>query len=113
MASWKLAPAIAAGCTCVLKPAEQTPLTMMEVANWFEELGPPPGVVNIVNGFGETTGAALVAHPGVDKIAFTGSAAVVQIIDKSAPDTLKRVTLDLSGKSPNIFFDGAACEDAL
>src|SRR5207245_7419731 len=75
MASWKLAPAIAAGCTCVLKPDEQTPLTMMEVANWFEELGLPPGVINIVNGLGETTGAALVAHPAVDKIAFTGSAA--------------------------------------
>src|SRR5258706_8932070 len=63
MASWKLAPAIAAGCTCVLKPAEQTPLTMMEVANWFEELGLPPGVVNIVNGFGETAAAPLRGHP--------------------------------------------------
>src|SRR6266480_2538451 len=80
MASWKLAPAIAAGCTCVLKPAEQTPLTMMEVANWFEELGLPPGVVNVVNGMGETAGAALVAHPGVDKIAFTGSAAGSRIL---------------------------------
>src|SRR5437899_11802146 len=84
MASWKLAPAIAAGCTCVLKPAEQTPLTMMEVANWFEELGLPPGVINIVNGFGETTGAALVAHPGVDKIAFTGSATVGKMNIKNA-----------------------------
>src|SRR5436189_25270 len=98
MASWKLAPAIAAGCTCVLKPAEQTPLTVMEVASWSEELGFPPGVVNIVNGFGETTGAALVAHPGVDKIAFTGSAAVGKMIVKSAADTLKRVTLELGGK---------------
>jgi betaine-aldehyde dehydrogenase len=113
MASWKLAPAIAAGCTCVLKPAEQTPLTMMEVASWFEELGLPPGVVNIVNGFGETAGAALVAHPGVDKIAFTGSAAVGKIIVKSAADTLKRVTLELGGKSPNIFFDGADWEAAV
>jgi betaine-aldehyde dehydrogenase len=113
MASWKLAPAIAAGCTCVLKPAEQTPLTMMEVAGWFEELGFPPGVVNIVNGFGETAGAALVAHPGVDKIAFTGSAAVGKIIVKSAADTLKRVTLELGGKSPNIFFDGADWEAAV
>src|SRR6266853_197262 len=113
MASWKLAPAIAAGCTCVLKPAEQTPLTMMEVANWFEELGFPPGVINIVNGFGETAGAALVAHPGVDKIAFTGSAAVGKIIVKSAADTLKRVTLELGGKSPNIFFDGADWEAAV
>src|SRR5260370_2281798 len=113
MASWKLAPAIAAGCTCVLKPAEQTPLTMMEVASWFEELGLPPGVVNIVNGFGETAGAALVAHPGVDKIAFTGSAAVGKIIVKSAADTLKRVTLELGGKSPNIFFDAADSEPAV
>jgi betaine-aldehyde dehydrogenase len=113
MAAWKLAPAIAAGCTCVLKPAEQTPLTMMVVANWFEEVGLPPGVVNIVNGLGETAGAALVAHPGVDKIAFTGSAAVGKIIVKSAADTLKRVTLELGGKSPNIFFDGADWEAAV
>ncbi|HEU0367599.1 MAG TPA: aldehyde dehydrogenase family protein, partial [Candidatus Acidoferrum sp.] len=89
MAAWKLAPAIAAGCCCVLKPAEQTPLTALEFANYFEQAGLPPGVVNIVNGFGETAGAALVAHPGVDKIAFTGSAAVGKIIVKSAADTLK------------------------
>ncbi|POA76946.1 betaine-aldehyde dehydrogenase, partial [Pseudomonas sp. FW305-E2] len=91
---WKLAPAIAAGCTCVLKPAEQTPLTALEFANWFEECGLPAGVVNVVNGMGETAGAALVAHPQVDKIAFTGSAAVGKIIVKSAADTLKRVTLE-------------------
>src|SRR5215470_5222018 len=93
MAAWKLAPAIAAGCCCVLKPAEQTPLTAMEFANWFDEVGLPPGVINIVNGYGESAGAALVAHPNVDKIAFTGSAAVGKIIVKSAADTLKRVTL--------------------
>ena len=87
MAAWKLAPALAAGCTCILKPAEQTPLTALEFANWFTEVGLPPGVVNIINGFGETAGAALVAHPGVDKIAFTGSAAVGKIIVKSAADT--------------------------
>jgi betaine-aldehyde dehydrogenase len=113
MAAWKLAPALAAGCTCVLKPAEQTPLTALEFANWFEEVGLPPGAVNIVNGFGETCGAALVAHPGVDKIAFTGSAAVGKLILKSAADTLKRVTLELGGKSPNIFFDGADWEAAV
>src|ERR1700680_2404628 len=113
MAAWKLAPALAAGCTCVLKPAEQTPLTALEFANWFAEVGLPPGVVNIVNGFGETCGAALVAHPGVDKIAFTGSAAVGKVIVKSAADTLKRVTLELGGKSPNIFFDGADWEAAV
>jgi betaine-aldehyde dehydrogenase len=113
MAAWKLAPAIAAGCTCVLKPAEQTPLTALEFANWFEEAGLPPGVVNIVNGFGETAGAAIVAHPNVDKIAFTGSAAVGKIIVKSAADTLKRVTLELGGKSPNIFFPDADWEAAV
>ena len=113
MAAWKLAPALAAGCTCVLKPAEQTPLTALEIANYFEEVGLPPGVVNIVNGLGETAGAALVAHPGVDKIAFTGSAAVGKLIVKSAADTLKRVTLELGGKSPNIFFPDADWEAAV
>jgi betaine-aldehyde dehydrogenase len=113
MAAWKLAPAIAAGCTCVLKPAEQTPLTALEFANYFEEAGLPPGVVNVVNGFGETAGAALVAHPGVDKIAFTGSAAVGKTIVKSAADTLKRVTLELGGKSPNVFFADADWEAAV
>src|SRR6202049_2982087 len=113
MAAWKLAPALAAGCTCILKPAEHTPLTALEFANWFEEVGLPPGVVNIINGFGETAGAALVAHPGVDKIAFTGSAAVGKIIVKSAADTLKRVTLELGGKSPNIFFAEADWEAAV
>src|ERR1700719_1707658 len=113
MAAWKLAPALAAGCTCVLKPAEQTPLTALEFANWFEEVGLPPGAVNIVNGFGETCGGALVAHLGVDKIAFTGSAAVGKIIVKQASDTVKRVTLELGGKSPNIFFADADFEAAI
>jgi betaine-aldehyde dehydrogenase len=113
MAAWKLGPAIAAGCACILKPAEQTPLTALEFANWFEEAGLPPGVVNIINGYGETCGAALVTHPGVDKIAFTGSAAVGKIIVKSAADTLKRVTLELGGKSPNIFFADADWEAAV
>src|SRR5437667_2166995 len=113
MAAWKLAPALPAGFTCVLKPAEQTPLTALEIAPWFEEAGFPPGVVNIVNGMGEIAGAALVAHPGVDKIAFTGSAAVGKVIVKSAADTLKRVTLELGGKSPNIFFEGADWEAAV
>ncbi len=113
MAAWKLAPAIAAGCCCVLKPAEQTPLTAMEFANWFEEVGLPPGVVNVVNGIGEVTGAAIVAHPGVDKIAFTGSAAVGRIIVRGAAETLKRVTLELGGKSPNVFFADADWEAAV
>ena len=113
MAAWKLAPAIAAGCCCVLKPAEQTPLTALEFANSFEEVGLPPGVVNVINGLGEVTGAAIVAHPGVDKIAFTGSAAVGKVIVKGAADTLKRVTLELGGKSPNIFFADADFEAAI
>ena len=113
MAAWKLAPALAAGCTCVLKPAEQTPLTALEMANWFDEVGLPPGVVNIITGFGETCGAPLVQHPDVNKIAFTGSAAVGKIIVKQAADTVKRVTLELGGKSPNIFFADADFEAAI
>jgi len=113
MAAWKLAPALAAGCTCVLKPAEQTPLTILEVAGWLEEIGFPPGVVNIVTGFGETAGAPLVAHPGTDKIAFTGSASVGRVILRSAADQIKRVTLELGGKSPNIFFADADFEAAI
>jgi betaine-aldehyde dehydrogenase len=113
MAAWKLAPALAAGCTCVLKPAEQTPLTMLKLAGWLAECGVPAGVVNVVTGLGETAGAAIVAHPDVDKIAFTGSAAVGKIIMKSAADTLKRVTLELGGKSPNIFFADADFEPAI
>jgi betaine-aldehyde dehydrogenase len=104
MAAWKLAPALAAGCTCILKPAEQTPLTILELAKSFNEIGLPPGVVNIVTGYGIHTGAPLVAHPGVDKIAFTGSSATGKQILKSAADTIKRVTMELGGKSPNIFF---------
>jgi len=107
MAAWKLAPALAAGCACVLKPAEQTPLTVLEMANWFAEVGLPPGVVNIITGFGETAGAPLVEHRDVNKIAFTGSAAVGKVIVRMAADTVKRVTLELGGKSPNIFFADA------
>jgi len=113
MAAWKLAPALAAGCTCVLKPAEQTPLTMLEVAKWFDDVGLPKGVVNIITGFGETCGAPLVAHPDVNKIAFTGSAAVGKLIVKGAADTVKRVTLELGGKSPNIFFADADFENSI
>src|SRR6202140_4867123 len=113
MAAWKLAPALAAGCTCVLKPAEQTPLAALEVASWFSEVGLPPGVVNIITGFGETCGAPLVAHPDVNKIAFTGSASVGKLIVKGAADTVKRGTLELGGKSPNIFFADADFENAI
>jgi betaine-aldehyde dehydrogenase len=113
MAAWKLAPAICAGCTMVLKPAEQTPLTVLELASSFAEAGLPPGVVNIVTGGGEIAGAALVEHPDVDKIAFTGSAEVGKSIMRTAADTLKKISLELGGKSPNIFFADADFEAAI
>jgi betaine-aldehyde dehydrogenase len=112
MAAWKLAPAICAGCTMVIKPAEQTPLTLLALARHFEEVGLPPGVVNVVTGAGET-GAAIVAHPDVDKIAFTGSAEVGRIIMRSAADTLKKISLELGGKSPNILFADADFEASI
>jgi betaine-aldehyde dehydrogenase len=113
MAAWKLAPAIAAGATCVLKPAEQTPLTVLEFVSYLNEAGLPPGVVNIVTGLGEAAGAPLVKHPDVNKVAFTGSAPVGKAIVKMAADTVKRVTLELGGKSPNIFFAEADFEAAI
>jgi betaine-aldehyde dehydrogenase len=112
MAAWKLAPAICAGCTTVLKPAEQTPMTVLELASSFAEAGLPPGVVNIVSGMGET-GAALVAHEDVDKIAFTGSPEVGRLIMKGAAGTLKKISLELGGKSPNIFFADSDFEAAV
>jgi betaine-aldehyde dehydrogenase len=113
MAAWKLGPALAAGCTCVLKPAEQTPLTILELAKDFEAVGLPPGVVNVVTGDGPGAGAPIVAHRDVNKIAFTGSQAVGKLIMKAAADTLKRVTLELGGKSPNIFFADSDFENAV
>jgi betaine-aldehyde dehydrogenase len=113
MASWKVAPAICAGCTTVLKPAEQTPLSVLELASSFGEAGLPPGVVNVVTGGGETAGAAIVEHPGVDKIAFTGSPEVGKTIMRSAANTLKKISLELGGKSPNIFFADADFEPAV
>jgi betaine-aldehyde dehydrogenase len=112
MAAWKLAPAICAGCTTVLKPAEQTPLTVLELARSFADAGLPPGVVNIVTGMGET-GAAIVAHEAVDKIAFTGSPEVGRLIMKGAAGTLKKISLELGGKSPNIFFADSDFEAAV
>src|SRR6202034_4086783 len=107
MAAWKLGPALAVGCTCILKPAEQTPLSALRLGELIREAGFPPGVVNILTGEGETTGAALVAHPGVDKIAFTGSTDVGKLINKSSTDTVKRVSLELGGKSPVIVLPDA------
>jgi betaine-aldehyde dehydrogenase len=113
MAAWKIAPALCAGCTTVIKPAEQTPLTLLELARSFEECGVPKGVVNVVTGFGESAGGPLVAHRDVDKIAFTGSVEVGKLIMRAAADTLKKVSLELGGKSPNIFFADADFEAAV
>ena len=113
MAAWKLAPAICAGCTTVLKPAEQTPITVLELASSFADAGLPPGVVNIVTGAGETAGAALVEHADVDKIAFTGSVEVGKIVMRGAASTLKKISLELGGKSPNVFFADADFEAAV
>jgi len=112
LVSWKLAPALACGNTVVLKPAEETPLTALRLAEICQEAGLPEGVFNVVTGFGETAGAALARHPGVDKIAFTGSTAVGKEIMKSAAATLKKVSLELGGKSPNIVFADSDLEAA-
>jgi acyl-CoA reductase-like NAD-dependent aldehyde dehydrogenase len=113
MAAWKLAPALAAGNTVVLKPAEQTPVTALELGKLIQEAGFPDGVVNIVPGFGETAGAALASHPGVDKIAFTGSTEVGKLIAKAAAENLTKVSLELGGKAPNIVFADADLEQAV
>jgi len=110
MAAWKIAPAMATGCTVVLKPAEQTPLTALLLGELIQEAGFPDGVVNIVPGYGETAGAALSAHPHVDKIAFTGSTEVGKLIVHAATGNLKKVSLELGGKSPNIVFQDADIE---
>jgi phenylacetaldehyde dehydrogenase len=107
MAAWKLAPALACGNTVVLKPAEQTPLTALRLAELIAEAGIPDGVVNVVTGFGETAGAALAAHNDVDKVAFTGSTEVGKLIARAATGNLKKVSLELGGKSPNVVFDDA------
>jgi acyl-CoA reductase-like NAD-dependent aldehyde dehydrogenase len=113
MATWKLAPALAAGCAVVLKPDEATPLTALRLGELATEVGFPPGAVNIVPGPGRTTGAYLVQHPGVDKIAFTGSTATGGEIMRLASNPIKRVTLELGGKSPNLVFADANLGDAV
>ena len=113
MAAWKLGPALAAGCTVVLKPAEQTSLTAIRLGELILEAGYPAGVVNIVTGFGKTAGAAIVEHPDIDKVAFTGSTATGKWIGRTAVDTMKRVSLELGGKSPVIIAGDVAIEDAV
>lgn len=110
---WKLAPALAAGNTIVIKPAEQTPVSILELVKLFQEVGIPDGVINVVTGFGETAGQALASHPDVDKIAFTGSTKTGQLIMQAASKNLKPVSLELGGKSPNIVFDDASLEKAV
>jgi phenylacetaldehyde dehydrogenase len=113
LALTKLSAALAAGCTCVMKPSEETPLTALRLVEIFEQAGVPKGVINVVTGYGETAGAALAAHPQVDKIAFTGSTEVGKLIVKAAAGNLKKVTLELGGKSPVIIFDDADLSKAI
>ena len=113
IASWKFAPALAAGCTVILKPASETPLTALLFAELALEAGLPPGAFNVVSGGGSTAGAALVRHPDVDKISFTGSTEVGRQVMKMAAETNKRVTMELGGKSPNIIFADADLKAAV
>jgi aldehyde dehydrogenase (NAD+) len=112
MAAWKWGPALAAGCTIVMKPAEQTPLTCLRMARLAQKAGIPDGVINVVPGYGPTAGAAIVRHPDVDKLAFTGEYLTAQTIMKDAAPTLKRITFELGGKSPNIIFADADLDAA-
>jgi len=112
MAAWKLGPALACGCTVVLKPAEQTPLSALRLGELMQEAGLPAGVVNIVTGFGDA-GAALASHDDVDKVAFTGSTEVGRLIVKAAAGNLKKVSLELGGKSPNVVYADADLEGAI
>ncbi|MEM8678242.1 MAG: aldehyde dehydrogenase family protein [Planctomycetota bacterium] len=113
MAAWKWGPALAAGCTIVMKPAEQTPLTCLRMAKLAAEAGIPDGVINVIPGFGPTAGGAIVEHPSIDKVAFTGEHLTAQIIMKNAAQTLKRLTFELGGKSPNIVFADADLDAAI
>jgi aldehyde dehydrogenase (NAD+) len=112
MVAWKWGPALAAGCTIVMKPAEQTPLTCLRLARLAQKAGIPDGVINVIPGYGPTAGAAIVRHKGVDKVAFTGEYKTAQIIMRDAAPTLKRLTFELGGKSPNIVFADADLEAA-
>jgi len=113
MAAWKLGPALACGNTIVMKPAEQTPLSILYLANLIKEAGFPPGVVNIVNGYGKVAGAHIANHPNIDKIAFTGSTATGREIMKMAAGSMKNITLETGGKSPLLVFDDADLEQAV
>lgn len=113
MAAWKLGPALACGNTVILKPAEQTPLSILYLATLIKEAGFPPGVVNILNGFGRVAGAAIAGHPGIDKVAFTGSTATGREIMKLAATNLKNISIETGGKSPLLIFDDADLQSAV
>ena len=113
MAAWKLGPALACGNVVILKPAEQTPLSALRLGELILEAGIPDGVVNIVTGFGPGAGSSIAEHPDIDKVAFTGSTEVGKIILKASTGNLKRVSLELGGKSPNIIFPDANMEQAV
>ncbi len=113
LASWKFAPALATGCTIIIKPASETPLTVLAMAEVMQEAGFPPGAFSVLTGGGTTAGTALVRHPGVDKISFTGSTEVGKEIMRDAADTVKRLTLELGGKSPNVVFADADIKSAV
>ena len=113
MVAWKWGPALAAGCTIVMKPAEQTPLTCLRMARLAQKAGIPDGVINVVPGFGPTAGAAVVKHPGIDKVAFTGELATAKIIQRNAAETMKRLTFELGGKSPNVIFADSDLDAAI
>ena len=113
MFAWKIAPALACGNVCIIKPAEQTPLTALFLGELIQEAGIPEGVVNIITGFGETAGAAIASHPDIDKVAFTGSTEVGKLILQASAGNLKRVSLELGGKSPNIVFADANMEQCV
>lgn len=114
MWSWKIAPAVATGNTVVLKTAEQTPLSALLAARYIKEAGFPPGVINIISGFGKVAGAAITSHMDIDKVAFTGSTAVGRMVmEAAAKSNLKKVTLELGGKSPNIVFNDADIDTAI
>jgi aldehyde dehydrogenase (NAD+) len=113
LVAWKWGPALAAGCTIVMKPAEQTPLTCLRMARLAQKAGIPDGVINVIPGYGPTAGDALVRHPGVDKIAFTGEGTTAKIIQRNAAETMKRLTFELGGKSPNVIFSDADLESAI
>jgi aldehyde dehydrogenase (NAD+) len=112
MTAWKWGPALASGCTIVMKPAEQTPLTCLRMAQLAQDAGIPDGVINVVPGFGPTAGGSIVKHPGVDKVAFTGEHLTAQIIMREAAESLKRITFELGGKSPNVILADADLDAA-